>query len=224
MRRVITFVDGFNLYHSINTLVARNGSSSCYKWLNLTNLSTQFLNKTEDLKEVHYFSAYAKWDQGKMDRHTVYINLLKATGVKVILGSFLKKTKRSRVPCQATCSQGKKNGLCNKSFVTYEEKLTDVNIAIDMLKACINDECDSVFLISGDNDFVPALQAIKTLKPAVEISVLFPPGARTKHLEKVCVGNNFRHMRIKEQHLKKALFPKVFSVAGSTFSCPSSWV
>jgi hypothetical protein len=54
-QRVITFVDGFNLYHAIDRLKRQE-----LKWLDLSALSRVFLNsKFEQLIHVFYFSAYA---------------------------------------------------------------------------------------------------------------------------------------------------------------------
>jgi len=55
--------------------------------------------------------------------------------------------------------------MCNECIgaVTKKEKGIDVAIATDMLNTCvIRDECDMCILISGDADFIPALDIVKS--------------------------------------------------------------
>ena len=49
----ITYIDGFNLYHSIDELGRPE-----LKWLNLWSLAESLIRKNEELVEVNYFSAY----------------------------------------------------------------------------------------------------------------------------------------------------------------------
>ena len=54
-KRVISFIDGFNLYHAINNLRRPE-----LKWVNLKTLSQVFLKpQSEQLIQVLYFSAFA---------------------------------------------------------------------------------------------------------------------------------------------------------------------
>jgi uncharacterized protein (TIGR00288 family) len=53
-----------------------------------------------------------------------------------------------------------------------KEKGVDVMIAVDMLDLCaIRNECEMVVLISGDGDFVPALDIIK--RKSKEVASVF---------------------------------------------------
>jgi len=55
-QRVISFIDGFNLYHAISTLRRPE-----LKWTDLRALSRVFLKShSEELVGVYYFSAYAE--------------------------------------------------------------------------------------------------------------------------------------------------------------------
>ena len=56
-QRVVCFIDGFNLYHSIDDL-----GDDHLKWVDLWALSEVFIKKTSQrLENVYYFSAYADW-------------------------------------------------------------------------------------------------------------------------------------------------------------------
>ena len=82
--KTIAFIDGFNLYHSLLTI---HKDEKC-KWLDLKSLCQSFLKKSDNLIDIYYFTALAKWDEGKILRHKEYIKALETTDVKVIFGKF----------------------------------------------------------------------------------------------------------------------------------------
>ena len=89
-KRVIAFIDGYNLYHSID-----NAKRNDLKWLNLWELCEQLLprDKSMELVDVLYFSAYFKWKRERYAIHRDYVKALEFAGVKPILGNFKKKQK-----------------------------------------------------------------------------------------------------------------------------------
>jgi hypothetical protein len=51
--RINVYIDGFNLYHS----TLQHTHPDC-RWLNLLELSRRLINpKTEEIKDIYYFSA-----------------------------------------------------------------------------------------------------------------------------------------------------------------------
>jgi len=89
MNRVIPFIDGFNLYHSI----ARHRPFSNFKWLNLTKLIKCFCTSKDKIETIFYFSAYANWKPERAKRHKHYVKALQLTGVTPIFGEFKNKDK-----------------------------------------------------------------------------------------------------------------------------------
>jgi uncharacterized LabA/DUF88 family protein len=79
--------------------------------------------------------------------------------VSVILGKFQERS----VTCKA-------NG-CKYSF--FEEKKTDVNIAVHMMEDAINYRCDRMYVISGDSDIQPVVEWVAKNKP-IKITVYIP--------------------------------------------------
>lgn len=221
--RAMAFVDGFNLYHSLKN----NPNYHKYKWLDLNGLVKQFLSHNENLIGTHYFTAYACWNKQAMTRHKCYVKVLEHSGVCVTLGKFMKKDRKSFAVCNHNCPEsslqinGKK--ICGKTFLTYEEKLTDVNIAVKILYTVVSKLCDSLYLVSGDNDLAPALQAAKELAPKIKITLLLPIGAKAQNMKETCKNNGYRYMRIKEKHLKKAQFQDSITIGRDTFTRPLSW-
>ncbi len=116
------------------------------------------------LVDVYYFTAIAEWLINPAKRHKKFIRAQEACGVKVILGSFKEK------------SSGCKT--CGTTWISHEEKQTDVNIAVTMIREAYNDNFDEAFIVSQDSDFAPALQVINGLSKKRKIKLISPPGFR----------------------------------------------
>ena len=112
-QRVISFIDGFNLYHAICILRRPE-----LVWTDLRALSKVFLKRySEELREVYYFSAYAEHvSEPKQKCQKAYIKALGLRAVQPILGHFKKKNRK--------CPE------CDHRWTGHEEKETDVNIAL----------------------------------------------------------------------------------------------
>jgi hypothetical protein len=81
-KRIIVFIDGFNLYHAIDTL-----HQDHLKWLDLRSLSEAFSKKSsEQIETVYYFTALATWLPDCMQRHKAYIKALESRNVTTVFG------------------------------------------------------------------------------------------------------------------------------------------
>jgi uncharacterized LabA/DUF88 family protein len=117
--------------------------------------------------------------------------------------------------------RSKKCPKCNQIYWTYEEKETDVNIAIYLFKLSIKNEFDTAFIISGDSDLIPSIKVVKEFFPEKYIGVIVPPGRKALDLENNCDFN----MKLKEKHLKSCVFPGEITLPdNSIISRPSAWV
>jgi len=156
MKNVIVYVDGFNLYHALDDL----GDDSL-KWLCLRRLSQSILRADETLKEVKYFSAYAKWIPEAMLRHKTYVTALQAEGVTFIPGQFKKKFLRCKV--------------CGAQYQSHEEKETDVNIAIHLVRDAFASAFDRAIVISADTDMRTAVEMARGVAAGKAVDVVAPP-------------------------------------------------
>lgn len=215
MVRVMTFIDGFNLYHALNKFdfgldAADQARFQKYKWLCLKSLVGRFVKpKSEMLVGVEYFTTYPTWDEAKRLRHAAYVSAQICMGVHVTFGEFKKKN----VDCRATCKQ---------SFSMNEEKQTDINIATAMLELAGN--YDKLILMTADSDQVPALKLIKKLHPQKQLAILPPIGRVAKELTQVCD----EHFTMTEQHLIDCQLPNPIPIIRngmqkSTLHKPASW-
>lgn len=203
MNRVSFFIDGFNLYHALD----ENPYYHKYKWLNLSKLSQCFVTHNDKITDIFYFTTYTTWNPEKLSRHQKYVKALECVGIKTIFGSFKSKTRTCRI--------------CHKTYKTFEEKQTDVNIAIQLFQTAIKDMWDRAIILSGDSDLIPAIQATKTTFPSKQIYVIIPIGRRAEELKNVA---DF-HMKLKRKHLETCQFDDVLIIDDKQkLARPESWI
>ena len=203
----IVYIDGFNLYYGVL-------KKSSDKWLDLEKYFN-LIRSHDNITAIKYFTAIVK-NPDKQKRQTAYINALKTTKIKIILGKYKDKTLKCHV-------QG-----CNykgiREFIKPEEKRTDVNIAIHMVQDALLDKCKNIILVSGDSDLVPALQMIRNLKPEINIFVYVP----TRDLSKKQAGE-IRRIAKKNRflplvELTKSQFPEqITNKNGNIIKKSESW-
>ena len=205
MERVAAFIDGFNVYHSI----AEAKFNDC-KWLNYHSLAQAFTkSKTQRLESVYYFSALVPWDEQKLKRHKLYIKALESVDVHVVLGRFKRVTRKCR-------------GTCRETFSTFEEKETDVNIAVTMLRLAMQDDFDCAMLFSGDSDMVPALKNIKNVAPHKHLKVVVPFNRSSIELKNTCDES----AKLKRKHLTRHQFSDTIILdqkTGTSICRPPEW-
>lgn len=165
MRRVIAYIDGFNLYHAIDDLPDPKA-----KWINLWSLCESLCGEGEQLVAVRYCTALATWDLDDMHRHQRYIRKLTEHGVEPILGRF----KKRRTRCKADCG---------KSYTTREEKESDVNLGVRLVADAIRDRFDRALIITADTDLKAAIHTAWEETEGKTLNVIAPPGRYGRHNE-----------------------------------------
>ena len=202
MARVYAFIDGFNLYHALDA----SPSYRQFKWISLTKLVSCYLQKSDNLAGVEYFTTLATWDAGKVARHQLFIRVNEEQGVNVIYGEFKRKDR--------FCS------LCHRRFTSREEKQTDVNIALRLLEVAIQDRYDRAIIVSGDTDLIPAIKTVTRTFPSKKIGAVIPIGRASEDLKKQA---DFYH-KMKFKHLVDSRLDDNHTMKdGSTVICPANW-
>jgi len=201
-KKVIVFIDGFNLYHAIKD----QRTYHKYKWLDLSKLASLYVTKNERIVDILYFTALATWNQSKVKKHKLFIKANEFRGVRTIYGVFKKRDKY--------CN------LCKRRYQTFEEKQTDVNIAIQLFKLSIENKYDKAIIISGDSDLLPSIDAVRKTFPSKQIGVIIPIGRRAEALKQAC---DF-YMKMKEKHLFSSTFDQKIKINQNEYlECPPSW-
>jgi len=166
VERAILYVDGFNLYFGLKT-----ASFKRYYWLDIYKLGSNLLKANQKLVAAHYFTSHIKSNgenNEDMKRQNTYIEALQEVGVKCQFGHYLQKTKR----CYS----------CDNTWPHYEEKMTDVNIAIQLLTDAFDDVFDVALVLSGDSDLSTPIRKVRERFPHKRIVVVFPPKRFSKEL------------------------------------------
>jgi uncharacterized LabA/DUF88 family protein len=124
------------------------------------------------LESIYYFTALARHAGADVVvRHKLYIDALNSVGVTTVKGNFKKKFPFCK--------------LCRREYPSHEEKESDINIALQMIRSFINNECDTIVLMTGDTDLVSAVRAAKELFPAKKVGIAFPYKRANEHFKKV---------------------------------------
>lgn len=200
MKRVIVYIDGFNLYFGMRSQYNNT------RWLNIKELAQNIVTENEELIEVQYFTSMVSNDPGKEKRQRTYISALETTDISIFYGHYKTKPK--------SCHK------CGFTWSQYEEKMTDVNIATNMIINAMEDKFDKAILVSGDSDLVPPIKAVLTNFPKKEVIVGFPP-KRFNHSVKIAATN---HFIIGRQKLTKSQFPVEIVLADETkITKPQQW-
>jgi uncharacterized LabA/DUF88 family protein len=198
LQRVITFVDGLNLYHAIDSLQRQE-----LHWVDLRTLSKVFFNsRFEQLTDVFYFSAYAQHIAENFQKcQKAYLKALELTAVKPVLGHFKEKNRK----CPS----------CTHRWIGHEEKETDVNIALFLLDSAYQNLFDHALVITNDSDLAPAIQITRKRFPEKRITTIAPPNYyHSNELIKVSSDK----ARIRPEHLERCLLPSIVTDASRLIS------
>jgi len=205
MSRVIAYIDGFNLYFGMRSKGWRR-----YYWLNLELLAENLLKPGQRLVSVKYFTARISDNPGKPGKHRRQLTYLDAveslSKTQVFYGHFLPK-KRQCFACGAT-------------WISHEEKMTDVNISVELLKDAIDHAFDTAVILSADSDLSAPLEFVRERFPECRLIVVSPPARQSKSLE----GLAHASFRLGRKKLKDSQFPdRLVIPRGIELSRPEKW-
>ena len=155
--RVIVYIDGFNLYFGL-----KDSGWKRYYWLNIGEVSKQLLKPFQVYQKTKYFTSRISFPPDKVKRQNTYLEaLMTLPDISIYFGTYRTNT----IECN----------LCKNLIPFPNEKMTDVNIAVEMLSDAFNDAYDTAMLISADSDLSGTIRKIKTLFPHKKIVAAFPP-------------------------------------------------
>ena len=205
MQRVTVYVDGFNLYYGLRARGWRR-----YYWLDLRRLAVKLLRSGQDLVAVRYFTARVSPEPGDPDksvRQNAYLEALATLpDLYIHYGYYIAKTQR----CQT----------CGAVWQAYEEKMTDVNIAVELLGDAQDDAFDTAIIISGDGDLAGPVQAVRERYPTKRTVVAFPPGRHSAGLRNAATA----HLTIGRDACRDSQLPnRVTKGDGYVLTRPPNW-
>lgn len=202
-KTLIAYIDGFNLYNGMHDAFGHR-----FLWLDLVQLLAQFRPNHQILK-IKYFTAPLLDDPEAQSRQATYWNALEAQSggiVEIVSGRY----QRSEKQCKS----------CSAKWTHYEEKETDVNMAISLVIDAAKNEATDYYLISGDSDAAPAIRQAMKVNPAGFYMALFPPRRTSNELQ----GLMPRSMVIGREKLAQSQLPEIVRGAkNAKYSQPAKW-
>lgn len=202
MQRVIAYIDGFNLYYGL-----RSKNWKRFYWLNIHEMVQRLLRPGQRLSATKYFTSIVNVPRDKQNRQAEFLEALGTVdGVRIYYGHYLWNT--------VVCSQ------CGHSYQLFHEKMTDVNIAVELLTDAYQDTFDCALLVSADSDLVAPIAAVKRLFPSKRVIAMFPPGRYSNALKLVADG----YLTIGRNVLAQSVFAdEIITATGHILHRPEQW-
>ncbi len=145
--RVAIYIDGSNLYHSLRR----------YKIKRKFQEIIEVLGKGKDIVNIFYYTASLDkaFDEERYLKHQKFLEKLKEIpNFNVVLCNLRKTTTKD-------------------GSIKFAIKGDDIHLANDLIKGAFKDEFDEAIIISGDEDFIPAIKTVQELNKKV-INAYFP--------------------------------------------------
>ena len=202
MEHIITYIDGFNLYHGLRSKYGRK-----FIWLDIENLSQQLLQNGQNLERVKYFTAMIRDNPPKEFRQKTYISALSTLSkVEIYYGKYLVN--------QHKCPN------CNHVENIPSEKMTDVNIATHLMTDAFNNKYDVAIVISADSDLSGPIKMVRQLFSSKKIVVAFPPDRVSFDLKQFSTAYTF----IGRRKFETSQLPNEITLKdGTKLYRPNSW-
>lgn len=202
MERVVAYVDGFNLYYGLRA----RGWKRFY-WLNIQRMMQHLLKPDQELIVTKYFTTIVKQPPDKHKRQAVFLEALQTlSDFELYYGHYLSND----VVCRK----------CGHVYRTYHEKITDVNIAVELLRDAFQDRFDVALLVSADGDLAGLLRTVRQLFGKKRFVVAFPPKRFSNALRDAASA----HIRIGRNVVAKSVFPdQVVKPDGYILHRPAEW-
>ncbi len=203
--RVAVYVDGLNLYHGLKSRGWRR-----YYWLNLRRLAERLLRPGQSLVAVRYFTARfqpRRDDPDRTLRQDTYLKALETLpDLTIQYGYHLPKT--------GTCRR------CGATWATFEEKMTDVNIAVALLHDAMRDAFDTAIVVSADSDLIGPINTVLRSYTDKRVVVAFPPNRHSEELHHQATAA----FRLGRRIIADSQLPdQVIDVNGFVLRKPSRW-
>ncbi len=201
-QRVAGYVDGFNLYFGI--LQAR---WEPLQWLDVAGFLEGLVKPGQSLVAAKYFTSRLSGSGSKSRQQKLFLEANEVLGrCSLHYGQYQDQLRR--------CSS------CGAEVQVPSEKMTDVNIAVELLADAHRNVFDKAILVSADSDLAPAISKVRELFPQKRVVVAFPPKRQSHLLSRVADGN----FRIARKMLLQGRLPQTVEKGdGVVLECPTEW-
>ena len=125
----------------------------------------------------------------------------------MVLGRYQTKT--------MTCRQ------CGSTWTSYEEKETDVNIAVALVADAAAAASDLALIISADSDLCPAIRTARSVNAQRRMIAAFPPRRSSFEIRSLIR----RPFTLAAADIRNSLLPEVVAdqASGRIYKRPGKW-
>jgi uncharacterized LabA/DUF88 family protein len=174
-RKAIFFIDGSNFYHNSKAVMGKQGN------IDFKKLAKFICDEFKlELKQIRYYNSIPDISDDKdvYYKHIEFLDNLKKEEI-LVKTRKLKKIKQLNIKI---------------------EKGIDVMIASDMIReTLVEKQCEVCILISGDADFIPAMEILKDA--GYEVIISSPQVGFSNELRQ----GKFRYLVLKKEDLEKCI-------------------
>ncbi len=209
------YFDGFNFYYRLFKNDRRKLPLPVhYKWLNLLKLSKRPA-PGDTIDWIGYFTAYVRQTTHDPDQHhrqRAYIEALRTIPcLDVVPGNFQPARKRG-VPCRP-------GATATELFDTFEEKGSDVNLAVRLVWDAARGAFSQALVISNDSDLREAVRIV-TAEVGKPVHIFSPDLTVNNALRNVATTATSLDTKL----FKECLFDETLTnVDGVVISRPPAW-
>lgn len=212
-KRVIVYIDGFNFYYGLRRSLQADPKWGNSYWIDIVKLCEGFLAQDETLEKVIYFTA-SPLSSGKQNRQGAFLNANKTINgnrFEIVRGKYLEK--------HFVCP------YCKGDISRPEEKKTDVNISVRMIRDCIHGLTDTIVLVSADSDLIPPLDLIRKEFSGVKLRVWFPPSNYSNDIADTLLAWKLKPTLMKKSYkrFENAVMPDTVGSGKNICTIPSEW-
>jgi uncharacterized LabA/DUF88 family protein len=206
-RRVVVYVDGFNVYYAIR--------GTPFRWLNLGHLSTLLVGNAT-VQRIRYFTARVADRPDSPYQATHQDIYLRALGtvpqLEICEGRFL--SSQVRMALVEPVKGGPRTVLVHKT----EEKGSDVNLATMLLLDAVRNLYDEAVVLSNDSDLVLPIRLTRN-ELGKQVGVL-NPGTLFSQAMRDC-ASYYRPISLKS--FAAAQFPNPINTEHGEIHRPDGW-
>lgn len=232
--RVTVYIDGFNLYYGLKNASEasdrehlKHGGSpaqclgrSLY-WLDIHRFIMRHVRSRETCTQIRYYTAArrvpelvavkpsqrAAYEASNKRQEEFLAALRTLPLMKVVMGWYTENTPH-------LC------WMCGHTRAHFEEKETDVNIAVDMVSDAHKNLYDTAIVLSADSDLAAGLKAVKALGKRVRL--ILAPGRKRADLLR-SIADEVVTLKIKS--VRNFRLPDKIARQGQPdLVCPDRWM
>ncbi len=179
--RCSVFIDGNNFYHGLRYLYGKDKSLKKLNWKKFI----EFVAGKNEVIDIFYYNARLDRNQDPQkfkSQEEFFTKLRKIKNLKIVLCRLLKRR------------------IKDSEEDYYVLKEDDLHLAVDLIEGAWEDKYDVAFLISGDGDFLPAVEAVR--RRGKKVVNVFYRNSSSRNLKNFCDSSI---------ELNKAILDKFFS-------------